>query len=53
MQQSINLQVHVAAYSLHFQMTTNVDGSCRDDFIGTSAACPLVSGTIALTLQAK
>jgi len=40
-------------YSLHFQMTTSVDGSCRDDFIGTSAACPLVSGTIALTLQAK
>lgn len=35
------------------QVTTGVHDLCRDDFIGTSVACPLVTGAIALALQAK
>jgi len=33
--------------------TTSLYGECTDDFTGTSASAPLVSGVIALVLQAK
>ena len=33
--------------------TTTLDGKCTDDFTGTSASAPLVSGVIALVLEAK
>ena len=33
--------------------TTTLGGKCTDDFTGTSASAPLVSGVVALTLQAK
>ena len=36
-----------------FQTTAGLNNSCTDSFYGTSAAAPLVSGVIALTLQAK
>ena len=36
-----------------YQVTTDVNGECRDDFGGTSSAAPLVAGVIALALQAK
>ena len=35
------------------QVTTGVHQRCDKDFGGTSAAAAIVSGTIALTLQAK
>ena len=35
------------------QRTTSPGGKCRDDFYGTSAAAPQVSGAIALALEAK
>ncbi len=35
------------------QSTTTLNGQCTDDFTGTSASTPLLSGTIALVLQAK
>ncbi len=35
------------------QITTTADGGCNDEFDGTSAACPLVSGVMALVLEAK
>jgi len=34
------------------QTTTTLNGRCTDDFDGTSAATPLVSGVMALALQA-
>ena len=33
--------------------TTTLDGECTDGFTGTSASTPLVSGVVALVLQAK
>ena len=33
--------------------TTTVNNQCTDGFTGTSASTPLLSGVIALTLQAK
>ena len=33
--------------------TTTLNNQCTDDFTGTSASTPLVSGVVALTLQAK
>ena len=36
-----------------FQITTSTNQRCSRYFTGTSAATPLVSGVIALTLQAK
>ncbi len=40
--------------SLEFmQVATTADGGCYDGFVGTSAACPLVSGVMALVLEAK
>ena len=33
--------------------TTTLGGKCTDGFTGTSASAPLVSGVVALTLQAK
>ena len=33
--------------------TTTLDNECTDGFTGTSASTPLVSGVIALALQAK
>ena len=33
--------------------TTTADGECTEGFTGTSAAAPLLSGVIALVLQAK
>ena len=38
---------------LSFQTTTSLNSTCTDGFTGTSAATPLVSGVIALVLQAK
>ena len=38
---------------LYMQTTTTLNGLCTDDFDGTSAATPLVSGVMALALQAK
>ena len=35
------------------QTTTTLNGRCTDGFDGTSAATPLVSGVMALALQAK
>ena len=35
------------------QTTTTLNGRCTDDFDGTSAATPLVSGVMALAMQAK
>ncbi len=35
------------------QYTTTLNGECTDDFTGTSASAPLVSGVITLALQAK
>ena len=35
------------------QSTTTVHGECIDTFTGTSASAPLMSGVVALTLQAK
>ena len=35
------------------QITASVEGGCRDDFMGTSASCPMLAGTLALALQAK
>ena len=32
---------------------TTLNNQCTDDFTGTSASAPLVSGVVALTLQAK
>ena len=32
---------------------TNSQQHCREDFVGTSVACPLVAGSIALAIQAK
>ena len=37
----------------HIQSTTTLDGKCTDEFTGTSASAPLLSGVIALVLQAK
>ena len=34
-------------------LTTTADGECTESFTGTSAAAPLMSGVIALVLQAK
>ena len=35
------------------QTTTTLNGSCVNNFSGTSAACPLASGAIALALEVK
>ena len=35
------------------QIATTADGGCNEEFDGTSAACPLVSGVMALLLEAK
>ena len=35
------------------QATTHVFGSCTDNFAGTSAATPIISSIVALTLEAK
>lgn len=35
------------------QATIDLDGKCATDFSGTSAATPIATGIIALTLQAK
>lgn len=35
------------------QTTSGPSGTCVSDFSGTSSACPLASGIIAQTLQAK
>ena len=39
--------------SVFLQITTSPRQECSSHFTGTSAAAPLVSGVIALTLQAK
>ena len=44
-----NAQVYI--YS--FQATTQVFGSCTYHFDGTSAATPIMSSIVALTLEAK
>ena len=38
---------------LFLKTTTELDGECTLSFGGTSAATPMVSGIIALVLQAK
>ena len=40
-------------FLLTTQTTTTLNGKCTDDFTGTSASTPLMSGVAALTLQAK
>ena len=35
------------------QTTTTLNAQCISDFTGTSAACPLASGVIALALEIK
>jgi subtilisin family serine protease len=39
--------------NLSMQYTTALNGKCNDTFTGTSASAPLVSASIALSLQAK
>ena len=39
--------------SLYTQTTTSLNGACYDQFYGTSAATPLVSGVLALLLEVK
>ena len=36
-----------------YQTTTDVENTCTKNFGGTSAACPLASGAIALALEVK
>lgn len=40
-------------FTLYLQFTTSLNGRCSDSFTGTSASAPLLSGVIALTLEAK
>ena len=40
-------------YLSNFQRTTDLNNQCTTSFSGTSAATPMVSGIIALTLEAK
>ena len=37
----------------HMQYTTSLNGECSNTFTGTSASAPLVSGVLALALEAK
>ena len=49
-----DLYLSLLNYCIHdMQSTTTLNGKCTDDFTGTSASAPLVSGVIALALQAK
>ena len=49
-----NIQVYIKRLIFcSLQATTNVFGSCADDFGGTSAATPIMSSMVALTLEAK
>lgn len=41
------------AFTFYVQLTTSLNGHCSDSFTGTSASAPLLSGVIALTLEAK
>jgi hypothetical protein len=34
-------------------VTTDLDGGCTENFVGTSASAPLAAGCVALTLDAK
>ena len=43
----------VQAIYIVMQATTGVNQTCYPSFDGTSAATPVVSATIALTLEAK
>ena len=45
--------VFIHAFGLFSQSTTTTYGNCTDKFSGTSSATPLVSGVIALVLEAK
>ena len=45
--------VHDTWYPHDQVYTTTLGGKCTDSFTGTSASTPLVSGVIALVLQAK
>ena len=39
--------------NMYMQATTGVNQTCYQSFDGTSAAAPVVSATVALTLEAK
>ena len=45
--------VFIHAFGLFSQSTTTTNGVCTNTFDGTSSAAPLVSGVIALVLEAK
>ena len=48
--------MHVSHKYFHYistQTTTTLNAQCISDFTGTSAACPLASGVIALALEIK
>ena len=49
----LSLDYDVRKTLSYTQTTTTLNGRCTDDFDGTSAATPLVSGVMALALQAK
>ena len=45
--------VCINLFFYHVKATTTTFGQCTTDFDGTSAATPVASGAIALTLEAK
>lgn len=50
---SISFSESFPFYYVGTQTTTTLDAQCVGNFTGTSAACPLASGVIALALEVK